>query len=557
MNERTQPITAAGPDSFANAAAQLDAQRPIRRPRLQQLAAELYSGSIGAAETGLTDYLVRRPDDVDAIHLLALTVARQGRRNEAAALLARCVDLAPEFAAARFNYAKLLLQMDRYVAALHEVDRLLADDGTNPLFRQAKANILGFMGDTEQELAICEQLAAENPDRPESQVAYGHALRSMGLRDKSVAAYRRAIACNPSFGLAWWGMANMKTVRFTDADIALMLDQLKRPDVAPDDRMQIQIALGKAYEDQRAYQRSFEHYAKANAAMRLRFEYDADRTASRVAANKALFTADFLKSRSEAGCKASDPIFVLGQPRSGSTLIEQILSSHSAIEGTAELPYIPSLVLRLEECECRDLQTDYPGVLGKLPPSLLTALGEDYMRDTAVHRKLGRPFFIDKKPANYHHIGLIHLILPNAKIIDARRNPAACSLSIFKQYYSRTRPRLGEIGRAYRDYVELLAHFDRVMPGRVHRIIYEELVADPEAEVRRLLAYLGLPFEESCLRFYETERAILTPSSEQVRRPITGEAVDYWRNYEPWLGPLIQSLGTVMTAYPDVPDELR
>ncbi|MGD0190409.1 MAG: sulfotransferase [Rhizomicrobium sp.] len=563
MSERVHPDKAAavrkaaGPDSFRIAAAKLDAQRPVRRPRVQQLAADLYGGRIDEAEKGLTDYLARRPDDADAIHLLALASVRRGHRNEAAVLLARCVELAPGFAAARFDYAKLLLQLDRYTAALREVDRLLAEDGTNPLLRQAKANILGFMGESERELAICAQLAEENPKRAESWVSYGHALRGVGQRENSIAAYRKAIGCNPSFGSAWWALANMKTVRFSDADIFLMQEQLKRPDASPDDRMQMQIALGKAYEDQRVYQRSFEHYAKANAAMRLRHEYDADRATSRVAAYKALFTPDFVKSHSETGCKAPDPIFVLGQPRSGSTLIEQILSSHSAIEGTAELPYIPTLVLRLEERECRELRVDYPGVLAKLDPALLTAFGEDYIRDTSVHRKLGRPFFIDKKPANFHHVGLIHLILPNAKIIDARRHPAACSLSIFKQYYSGTRPRLGELGRAYRDYVELLAHFDRAMPGRVHRVIYEELVADPEAELRRLLAYLGLPFEEKCLRFYETERAILTPSSEQVRRPITGEAVDYWRNYQPWLGPLLESLGSVLTAYPSVPEELR
>jgi hypothetical protein len=319
----------------------------------------------------------------------------------------------------------------------------------------------------------------------------------------------------------------------------------------------MQFALAKAFEDLGAYDRSFEQYAKANAATRLRIEYDPNTLSSGVAANKALFTSEFLRSRGGVGCKMRDPIFILGRPRSGSTLVEQILSSHSAIEGTAELPYITLLASRLEQRESTTYGTDYLKVLAGMEPAALTALGEEYIVDTRVHRKLDRPFFIDKKPGNFAHIGLIHLILPNAKIIDARRHPAASCLSMFKHYSSKGRIRLAELGRFYRDYVELMAHFDRVLPGRIHRVIYEDMIADPEAEVRRLLDYLDLPFEESCLRFYETKRTVLTPSSEQVRRPITGEAVDYWRNFEPWLGTLITSLGSVFTEYPSVPEELR
>jgi hypothetical protein len=349
----------------------------------------------------------------------------------------------------------------------------------------------------------------------------------------------------------------MKTVRFSDADVAAMQDQLGRTDISPDDRAGMQFSLGKALEDRRAYDLSFEQYAKANAGMRARTKYDPQATTKLVADSKALFTRAFLQSRGDAGCKAPDPIFVLSLPRSGSTLVEQILASHSAIEGAGELRNIQALAGRLRDREAAAHGTSYPGVLGKLEPADLAKFGEEYLQNTRLHRKLGRPYFVDKMPANLHHAGLIHLILPNAKIIDVRRHPADCGLSMFRHYFSTARPNLTELGRFYRDYVELMAHFDRVLPGRIHRVIYEQLVADPETEIRRLLDYLGLPFEEGCLRFHETKRTVFTPSSEQVRRPISGAAVDYWRNFEPWLGPLIKSLGSVLTDYPSVPEELR
>jgi tetratricopeptide (TPR) repeat protein len=557
LSRATSSGTSAEPDAFAEAAAKLSAQRPLRRSRLQRIAADLRGNRLETAEAELRRDLAEFPDDVDAINLMAQVLTHRGRRREAVLLLARCVELEPEFSAARFNYATVLFQLNRFMTALHELDRLLNSDPSNPLFRQLKANVLEAFGENGPSLAICEELATENPSRADSWVRYGHALRAVGNHDKAVESYRRAIACQPSFGRAYWSLANMKTVRFGDGDIEAMRKELARTDISQDDRIPLQFSLGKAYEDRRAYERSWEQYAKANAAMRLRIDYDPDSLSTRVATNKALFAPEFFRSLKEIGCKAPDPIFILGQPRSGSTLVEQILSSHSSIDGTAELPYIPALAGRLKEIEFAAYGIDYPSVLEKLPPATLTAFGEEYMEDARAHRKLGRPFFIDKTPPNYFHVGMIHVILPNAKIIDVRRHPAACCLSMFKQYFSKTNLRLAELGRRYRDYVELMAHFDRVLPGKIHRVIYEDMVADPEAEVRRLLDYLGLPFEEKCLRFYETKRTVLTPSSEQVRRPITGEAVDYWRVFEPWLGPLINALGSAFTAYPNVPEELR
>lgn len=544
-------------DTLALASRRLATERPLKHKRLLEAADLIAANRFDQAHSVLADYLSKRADDADALALVARALVRQGRKREAIEVLERVTALAPDFAVARFNLANLLAQANHFDAALAQLDTLLAIDPDNALFLQLKASVFETTGENEATLAICERLAAENPDRAECFVALGHAHRALGDKNEAIAAYRKAIALVPQSGLAWWSLANMKTAKFGEAEIAQMHRQLARPDLAAEDRIHLQFSLGKAYEDARAFDKSFEQYAKANAATRLRIEYDPDTLSSGVAANKRIFTREFFAARAGWGCSAPDAIFVLGRPRSGSTLLEQILSSHSAIEGTAELPYITAMAARLEGRDSHSYGTQYLNVLAQMGPEDLKRLGEEYMDVTRVHRKQGRPFFIDKKPGNFPHVGLIHLILPNAKIVDARRHPVACGLSMFKHYSSKGRLRLAELGLFYRDYVALMAHFDAALPGRIHRVIYEETVADPEAQVRRLLDYLGVPFEEACLRFYETERTVLTPSSEQVRRPITGEAVDYWKNYEPHLQPLIRSLGSAFDEYPRVPAELR
>jgi tetratricopeptide (TPR) repeat protein len=547
----------ARPDAFAQASARLGAQRPVRDTRLQRVAAAIQGNLLPLAEKDLADHLAAHPDDPDALNLQARLSVRQGRTAEAITQLARCLAKAPGFAAARYNLAHLLFQAHHYAQALQETEVLLGSDPGNPLFLLLKANILEGVGDGEQALALCEQLAAQSPNRVDTWVRCGHARRAMGRQDESIAAYRRAIALRPECGAAWWSLANLKTVRLTDADVAAMEVQLKRQDLPADDRIPLQFALAKALEDQADYERAFAQYEAGNGAMRLRIDYDPGTLSAGVARNKALFTPGFFQSRKGAGCPSPAPIFVLGRPRSGSTLVEQILASHSAIEGTAELPYITDMAARLDPHPGPAYGTGYLDVLAAMSPTDLAELGESYLHSAQAHRRLGRPHFLDKRPANFTHIGMIHLMLPNAKIIDVRRHPVGCCLSMLKSYSIKGRLSLPELGRFYRDYVELMAHFDAVLPGRIHRVIYEDLVADPEAEVRRLLAYLGLPFEEGCLRFYETERTMSTPSSEQVRRPISAGAVDHWRRFEPWLGPLIDSLGSVHTGYPAVPPELR
>jgi tetratricopeptide (TPR) repeat protein len=552
---KTAPPAAVHQDAFALAARRLATLRPLRNKRLAPIAEHIDRGRLEIARAELEKHLARQPADADALHLMARAALRQGRRGEAYEHLARCLRIAPDFAAARFNRVNMLVKDWRFEEAQEDLRVLLRADPRNPLYRQVEANVLETTGDNERSLALCEQLALENPQRFESWLSVGHARRATGRRAQCIEAYRRAIACRPASGRAWWSIADLRTVPFDDADVAAMQALLQRDDLAVEDRAAGLCALGKAFEDRGEYALAFERFEQANATLRLRIAYDPEEHAAGVARQKALFTPEFFARRraAGAGAPAADPIFVLGRPRSGSTLIEQILASHPAIEGTAELPYIGALA-------------DGPGAgddaaaleaLATLEATALTAMGEEYLRRAGRHRRQGRPLFIDKKPGNFHHVGLIHLILPNARIIDARRDPAASCFSIFKSYRSQGGLRLSEVGRYYRDYVELMAHFDAVLPGRIHRVIHEDLLHDPEAEIRRMLDYLGLPFDERCLRFHETQRTVLTPSSEQVRRPITAEGVGRWRVFEPWLGPLLESLGSVQAGYPVVPEELR
>lgn len=552
-----RPTRPPHPDAFAAAAAGLNAKRPIRSARLRQLLQNLQGAPPDRLEHELRHYLANNPDDPDALAFLASTIIGRGRPREAASLLARALELAPDFTAARFNYADLLFTLNRFDAALAETDRLLAQDSSNPLFRQLRARVHESLGEIEQAHTIVEQLAQENSERADSWMTYGHALRAAGKQDGAIAAYRKAIELEPTLGLAYNNLAHLKTFRFSETETAGMEHVLKRSDLTPEARINLQFAIAKACEDRGDYARAYEFYAKANAAARLRFVYDAEAITAGTRRTEAAFTREFFQARAGAGCPSADPIFILGRHRSGSTLIEQILASHSAVEGTSELPYIPDIAGEIADVEGSAGGAHYFENLAKLSAEALAQFGEQYLERARLHRKTARPFFIDKDPGNLFHVGLIALILPNAKIIDARRNPAAACWSQFTVQFKMTNLRLTEYARAWRDYAELMAHFDAVLPGKIHRVIYEEMVTNTESEVRRLLDYLGLPFEANCLRFYETKRAVLTPSSEQVRRPITREAVDHWRHFEPWLGPMLKILGDAFTCYPNVPADLK
>ncbi|HEX5953585.1 MAG TPA: sulfotransferase, partial [Rhodanobacteraceae bacterium] len=374
---------------------------------------------------------------------------------------------------------------------------------------------------------------------------------------EAVVAYRRCVELEPSFGEAWWSLANLKLFRFDATDLQAMQHQLLRDDLSDEDRLHLEFALGKALEDAEDFAASFSHYTRGNAIRRAQLSYDANGTTSRVEYIRKHYPREFFAERTGSGCASPDPIFVVGLPRAGSTLIEQILASHSRVEGTMELPEIATLTSELRRQAARGAAMPYHHALAALDAGALRALGERYLAATRIQRKTAKPFFIDKMPNNFMHVGLIHLILPNAKIIDARRHPMACGFSIFKQHFARGQDfsySLDDIGRYYRDYVELMAHFDAVLPGRVCRVQYERLVADTEAEVRRILDYCGLEFEAGCLRFFDNRRPVRTASSEQVRQPIYRHAVDHWRHYAAWLQPLQAALGPILQECPAAPE---
>jgi tetratricopeptide (TPR) repeat protein len=553
-----EQLRLAGDEAGAERAQAEALKASTRDPVLLRAGGALVEGDLPTAERLLRDRLRQRPTDVPAIRMLAELAGRIGRYADSEKLLRRALELAPGFDAARHNLAIVLQRQGKAQAALAEVEQLLARAPEAPGYRVLKAAVLVRLGEYQAAIDIYERLLAAHPQQPMGWMSYGHSLKTVGRQADSIAAYRRALAQAPTLGEAWWSLANLKTVRFDDADIAAMEAALARDGLSEEDRFHLEFALGKALEDRGAHEASFAHYARGNALRRAQLDYDADATTANVAAVRRLYTAEFLAARAGRGCEAPDPIFVVGLPRSGSTLIEQILSSHSQVEGTMELPDLLAIARRLGERGKDDdgasaNRDRFAERVAALSADELAALGREYLERTRVQRKTDRPHFIDKMPNNFLHTGLIHLILPNARIVDARRHPMGCCFSGFKQHFARGQAfsyDLADIGRYWRDYAELMAHFDEVLPGRVHRVFYEQMVAEPEREIRALLAYCGLEYEPQCLQFHETERAVRTASSEQVRTPLYSSAVDHWQHYAKWLDPLREALGSALDSYP-------
>ena len=535
----------------------LQAPRPLRNAKLRAAWEAYDANRIEVAEHLLREVLTSHPRDADALYLLAQCALRRELKSDAESLLAKSVASAPDFAAARFSYANTLLQLNKPVAALKETEALLHEEPRNPIYRDLEALALSAMGNYARGLTCRRALAEEFPNAAKVLVSYAQTLRTMGMREECVAVYRQAIANCPSLGSAWWGLANLKNYRFDEDDVTQLQACVGAPDLSAMDRVQLLFSLGKAQGDLGRYAESFDAYARANAARRMQSSYDPERTATQLGKFKALYTPEFFRERGGKGSNASSPIFIVGMQRSGTTLLEQILASHSQIEGAGELPNLRFMARRLEDTIGRPFQSDYPGVLAHVDSNAFRGLGEEFLETSLPRRPLGRPFFVDKDPFNYWHIGFIQLILPNAKIIDMRRHPLGCCWSNFTTIFLHGLAhtyRLSDLGRFYANYVEMMAHYDRVLPGRVYRIFYENLVAHPEREIRGLFDYLGLPFEESCLRFHENRRAVNSASSEQVRMPIYDEALEHWRNYETWLSPLKAALGSVLDLYPAVPE---
>ena len=546
----------------ANPTIDLEAQlrAAAHDPEMIAAAKALNANRLDVAEAALRGRLRQRPFEVSAIRMLAEVAGRLGRYADAETLLRRALDLAPGFDAARHNLAVVLHRQSKAAEALAEIDGLMARDPGAPGYRVLRGAILVRLGDYDEAIAVFAAVLADHPAQAKTWMSYGHALKTVGRQADSIAAYRRALVEQPTLGEAWWSLANLKTVAFDAADIGTMRAALTAPELADEDRYHLDFALGKALEDRTDYAASFEHYARGNALRRDELDYDADETAANVERTRALYTPEFLSARAGQGCPADDPIFIVGLPRSGSTLVEQILASHSAVEGTSELPDILALARRLGAREKGETGARFAERLAGLDAAALRGLGEEYLERTRVQRKTGKPHFIDKMPNNFMHTGLIHLTLPNARIIDARRHPLGCCFSGFKQHFARGQGfsyDLGDIGRYWADYARLMGHFDTVLPNRVHRVLYEQLVADPEVEIRAMLDYCGLQFEPACLDFHRTERAVRTASSEQVRQPLYASAVDHWQHYEQWLGPLRRGLGFALDNYPPAPQPME
>ena len=531
--------------------------RGIRNPDLIEAASAINEDRLADAEPLLRAHLRQDPLDVAAIRLMAQLAARLGRYKDSEALLRRALELAPDFIVARSNLAGILYRQNRFEETVELLNDVLAAQGDDAGGQSLMAAALGRIGEYDEALALYGALTERFPQHAKLWMSYGHVLKTVGKQDEGVAAYRRALAEEPTLGEVWWSLANLKTVQFDAADIAAMEDALHRGEsLSDDDRLHLHFALGKAYDDRREAEASFGHYDRANRIRHGQLEYDPDIITAHVDTIIARFTPEFLSNRSNLEEGAADPIFILGMPRAGSTLLEQILASHSLIEGTMELPDMPAIALR----EGKGVASGWVDAVVQMSADRLAELGDDFLNRTRVQRKTDRPFFIDKLPNNWIYTGLIHLILPNAKIIDARRHPLDCCFSNFRQHFAKGQAfsySLSDMGRYYADYVRLMAHFDRVLPGRVHRVIHEQLIEEPEVHVRAMLDYVGVPFEEACLNFHENRRAVRTASSEQVRRPINRDGVDQWRAYEKWLDPLKSALGSLWHSYPAVDDRAQ
>ena len=506
--------------------------------------AALFDGNDSEAHAILAERFGMHPCDLAAVSLIADAGLRLGRFETVAALLEAALATAPHFLPARYRRAVALFRADANEAALLEIEVLLATRSGTAMFTALRAAIRMQLGDAAG--AVEDYAAVLAADSSDAQLwhSHGHALRAVGRQADAVAAYRRAIALRPGFGEAYWSLANLKTWRFAAGERAAMAALLEQGGTA-EDRSYLGFALGKALEDDRLYADAFDHYNAANALRRAVEPYDADAAQDFIDRSIATFDAPFFAARAGSGDSAADPIFVVGMPRSGSTLVEQILASHSAVESASELPDITAIARRLTE-----QGGSYPALLATLDSEDLAVLGRGYLDRTRVRRRLGRAHFVDKFPGNFLHAGLIHLILPNARIIDVRREPLDCCLSLYKQAFAQGQAYsydLGDLGHAYADYLRLMAHFAQVLPGRVTRIRYEALVEQPEPEIRRLLDACGLAFEPDCLRFFETHTVVRTPSSEQVRQPIFRDGLDQFRHFEPWLEPLKVALVASIT----------
>jgi len=503
------------------------------------------------AENMVRAYLLKHGNHVEGMRLLARIGIERKVLDDAEVLLEAVLELAPGYRAARYDYARVLLERHKYLRAREELEKLLKLEPGNRTYRTQYAAVIAGLGEHDKAIEIYRELLLDSPQTADLHLSIAHSLKTQGKQQESIEAYRASAAARPDFGDAYWSLANLKTYRFGEGEIASMRAQESAPGTALADRYHLCFALGKALEDRGQFEESFRYYERGNALKRSESRYRPEIIERNTHLQIETCTADLFSRCAGAGARDPDPIFIVGLPRAGSTLLEQILASHSRVEGTQELADIPRMALDLQGRDPDLEHPRYPGALADLSRQELLRLGEKYLRDTRAYRT-DRPYFIDKMPNNFRHLGLIHLILPNAKIIDARREPMACCFSNLKQLFASGQEftySIEDIARYYRTYLELMRHWDSVLPGRVLKVQHEHVVDDLEGNVRRMLDFCGLDFEPGCVEFHKTARSIRTASSEQVRQPIFREGLDQWKNYEPWLGPLKEALGDALLRY--------
>jgi tetratricopeptide (TPR) repeat protein len=510
-------------------------------------------GDLEAAEALVRAFLLQHGDHIEAMRLLARIGIAHKVYFDAQVLLAALLERAPDYRVARQEYAFVLVELHRYQEARAQIEQLLpAEPESVPLKTLYAATCVG-LGEHERAIELYRELLRGSPQDAEAHLSIGHAEKTLGHAPAAIAAYHQAATCRGDFGDAYWSLANLKTYRFADAELTRMRAALAAPATAVADRYHLCFALGKALEDRGEYAESFRHYQLGNEFKRPECRYRAELIETNTQQQIQVCAADFFAGRSGWGSPSAAPIFIIGLPRSGSTLLEQILASHSQVEGTTELPNVQQIVTRLRGFGPESAEPRYPRILGSLSAEDFRKLGEEYLEGTRIYRS-GKPHYIDKMPNNFRHVGLMHLMLPNAHIIDARREPMACCFSNFKQLFANGQEftySIEDIARYYRTYLELMRHWDRVLPGRVLRIFHEDVVDDLEGSVRRMVDFCGLEFEPQCVAFHETKRSVRTASSEQVRQAIFRGGLEQWKHFEPWLGPLQDALGDALRQYRD------
>lgn len=501
----------------------------------------MYEGELHKAEQVCRRFLQSTPHHAEAMLLLAEIGIQLKIYGEAEFLLESCLELYPDHQAAGMEYLKLLTKMGKFKQAKTLTEKLLDAQPQSSHLITAKANAMVGLGEVKDALPLYRQQLQKDMNRPGLHLLLGHALKANGDLTGAIEAYKQAYQYKPEFGDAFWSLANTKTYRFTESEMTQMGQQVERGDVSADDKIHLHFALGKAFEDSHSYDEAFSHYDAGNTLKQQQIKYNPAAFERQVKEQQKHCDHVLFENNDKVGDLNADPIFIVGLPRAGSTLLEQILASHSQVDGTMELHNILGLASRLQ-----GKSNQYPGILRQLDKSYFSRFGEQFLKDTQVYRN-DAPFFIDKMPNNFLHIGLIKLILPNAKVIDARRHPMACCFSGFKQLFGDGQEftyGLENIGRYYRAYAEMMAHWDNVLPGFVLRVQHEDVIDDLEGQVRRLLDFCGLPFEQSCVDFHQTKRTIKTPSSEQVRQPIYRTGMAQWKNFEAHLQPLQEVLGS-------------